>query len=47
MTDKAFASVPEEKRGGYSGSKPGEQMRPPVQVPSGVSQNNDKGDSKK
>lgn len=27
------ASLP-NKRGGYSGSKPGSQMRPPVQTPS-------------
>jgi hypothetical protein len=35
MTSKRAATVsPLRKRGGYSGSKPGSQMRPPIQTPS-------------
>jgi hypothetical protein len=29
-----------EKRGGYSGSKPAEEMAPPVKIPSAVRPNN-------
>lgn len=31
-----------EKRGGYSGSKPAEEMGPPVKIPSAVSRPNNK-----
>lgn len=34
MTDKRSATVTIDKRGGYSGGKPGSQMRPPVRTPS-------------
>lgn len=46
MADKVAEAVPEDKRGGYSGSKPGETMRPPVKVPSNASQNGSKGNGK-
>jgi hypothetical protein len=42
---KRPATVPSkgtEKRGGYSGSKPAEEMGPPVKIPSAVNRPNDK-----
>ncbi|MGH3320201.1 MAG: hypothetical protein ACRDN9_08475 [Streptosporangiaceae bacterium] len=35
MADGRFERPDSEKRGGYSGSKPGTEMRPPVKTPSG------------
>lgn len=34
MADKRSTAVTISKRGGYSGGKPGSQMRPPVHTPS-------------
>lgn len=39
-------SAADDKRGGYSGSKPGSHMAPPAKAPSGVP-NNGKGDNKR
>lgn len=46
MAEKEYVAPPKDKRGGYSGSKPGEQMRPPVKLPSGSSKNGSSSDKK-
>lgn len=39
MADKSYAPPQKDKRGGYSGSKPGRSMGPPAKFPSGLARN--------
>lgn len=46
MADKAYLAQ-KPKRGGYSGSKPGQTMAPPAKMPSGFSKNGTKNGASK